>query len=82
MDILDDILNDTMEGLKLSLVGKFFARRPYIYQVWKWASDTWKTKGSVSISAMPKGLFLFTFVILEDMLKVLTGGLWAFDSGF
>lgn len=71
-----------MDGFKLSLVGKFLVYYLNIEQVKLWVDFVWTLKGSVSISAMSKSIFLFSFVVYENMLNVLMGGLWPFDVGF
>lgn len=39
----------------------------------KWVKEKWKLKGSVSVSAMPRALFLFKFTAEEDVSLVLSG---------
>jgi len=48
--------------------------------VWKWVSNRWKLKGSVSVIAMARGLFIFKFNRREDMLAILAGGPWLYGT--
>ncbi|XP_057868988.2 uncharacterized protein LOC131075992 [Cryptomeria japonica] len=45
----------------------------------RWAKARWKLKGSVDISTMPGGLFLFKFTTKEDLTFVLSGS-WAYGK--
>lgn len=82
VDVLKVLMLKAMDNLKIPLVGKFLAFRPNIEVVFQWAASTWNLKGSVTINAMPRGIFMFSFVVYEDMLKFLTRGPWDFGPGF
>lgn len=66
--LLDSIMDNIVSSLHLFLVGRFLAFRPTIDMVRRWAGSRWKIKGSVSVSTMPGGFFLFRFTAEEDHL--------------
>ncbi|GLJ34770.1 hypothetical protein SUGI_0699790 [Cryptomeria japonica] len=44
------------------------------------ATAKWVIKGSLSISALPKGHFLFSFSLLKDCVKILSSVPWLFQK--
>lgn len=77
----ETIMDEVSSSLHLALVGRFLAFRLTINMVRRWANARWKLKGSVTISAMPGGLFLFKFMVEEDLIYVLSGT-WAYGKHF
>lgn len=61
--------------LTIHVLDEFLAFSPNVDEVRKCVDLQWKVKSSVKICAMANGLFLFSFVSLEDLLRFLTGGL-------
>ena len=45
----------------------------------KWVVGQWKLKGSVSTSAMLGSIFLFRFMVVEDLSMVLVGS-WLYGK--
>ncbi|GLJ23986.1 hypothetical protein SUGI_0456350 [Cryptomeria japonica] len=78
VDVLDELMN--VAEINLSLVVKLLAFRPSIDQVRSWVDSLWKLKGSVKIGSMANGIFLFSFVSQEDIVKVLMTGPSIFGS--
>ncbi|GLJ44722.1 hypothetical protein SUGI_0940410 [Cryptomeria japonica] len=77
----DNLMDKITSSLHLEIVGRFFSFRPSIDMVRRWAKSHWKLKGSVEVSAMPGGLFLFKFNTDEDLIYVLSGS-WAYGKHF
>ncbi|XP_057872573.2 uncharacterized protein LOC131078814 [Cryptomeria japonica] len=77
----DSIMDNIASPLHLCLVGRFLAFRPTIDMVRRWAHSRWKIKGSVSVSAMPGGLFLFRFTAEEDFIYIMSGS-WSYGKHF
>lgn len=75
------LVDNITSGLKLCVVGRFVAFRPTIEMVWKWVSQKWKIKGSVSISMMPSNLFCFQFMTEEDINLILSGT-WYYEKHY
>ncbi|XP_059064774.1 uncharacterized protein LOC131856851 [Cryptomeria japonica] len=75
----DSIMDNITSSLHLCLVGRFLAFRPTIDMVRRWAGSRWKLKGSVSVSSMLGGLFLFRFTIEEDFIYIMSGS-WSYDK--
>ncbi|GLJ34773.1 hypothetical protein SUGI_0699880 [Cryptomeria japonica] len=68
----------TSTPLANALVGKFVGRHPNFVAIRKGATAKWVIKGSLSISALPKGHFLFSFSLLKDCVKILSSVPWLF----
>ncbi|GLJ32385.1 hypothetical protein SUGI_0651730 [Cryptomeria japonica] len=79
--LLDNLMDKIASSLHLAIVGRFFSFRPSIDMVKHWAKSCWKLKGSLEISIMPRGLFLFKFNTDEDLIYVLSGS-WAYGKHF
>ncbi|GLJ40355.1 hypothetical protein SUGI_0829890 [Cryptomeria japonica] len=75
----DNLMDIIASSLHLAIVGHFFSFRPFIDMVRRWAKCHWKLKGSLEVSAIPGGLFLFKFNTEEDLIYVLLGS-WAETS--
>ncbi|GLJ54296.1 hypothetical protein SUGI_1164830 [Cryptomeria japonica] len=69
----ENLMDKIISSLHLEIIGQFFSFRPSIDMIRKWAKSRWKIKGSVDISAMVGGLFLFKFNTEEDLIYVLSG---------
>ena len=53
----DETIDETINDLGLTLVGKFPLFKPLVKQLRKWASSTWSLKGFVKVNALVNGLF-------------------------
>ncbi|GLJ24106.1 hypothetical protein SUGI_0459810 [Cryptomeria japonica] len=67
----DNLMDRIASSLHLAIVGHFFSFRPSIDMVRRWAKSCWKLKGSLEVSTMSGGLFLFKFNTEEDLIYVL-----------
>ncbi|XP_059067697.1 uncharacterized protein LOC131858468 [Cryptomeria japonica] len=72
-------MDNIASSLHLCLVGRFLAFRPTIDMVKRWAGSRWKIKGSVSVSTMPGGLFLFRFTARKDFIFIMSGS-WSYGK--
>ncbi|GLJ26179.1 hypothetical protein SUGI_0502170 [Cryptomeria japonica] len=77
----NNLMDRIATSLHLAIVGRFFFFRPSIDMVRHWAKSRWKLKGSLEVSAMSGGLFLFKFITEEDLIYVLSGS-WAYGKHF
>ncbi|GLJ49043.1 hypothetical protein SUGI_1034590 [Cryptomeria japonica] len=77
----ENMMDKITSSLHLAIVGHFFSFRPSIDMVRRWAESCWKLKGSLEVSSMPGGLFLFKFNTDEDLIYVLSGS-WAYGKHF
>ncbi|GLJ37521.1 hypothetical protein SUGI_0762440 [Cryptomeria japonica] len=77
----NNLMDIITSSLHLAIVGHFFSFRPSIDMVRRWAKSRWKLKGSLEVSAMLGGLFLFKFNTDEDLIYVLSGS-WAYGKHF
>lgn len=75
----NNIMDNIASSLHLFLVGRFLAFKPTIDMVRRWVGSRWKLKGSVFVSAMPGGLFLFRFTVEEDFIYIMLGS-WSYDK--
>ncbi|XP_057861882.2 uncharacterized protein LOC131070389 [Cryptomeria japonica] len=77
----DNLMDIIATSLHLTIVSRFFSFQHSIDMVKHWAKSHWKLKGSLEVSAMPGGLFLFKFITEEDLIYVLSGS-WAYGKHF
>lgn len=77
----NNLMDKIASSLYLAIVGRFFSFRPSIDMVRRWAKSCWKLKGSLEVSAMSGGLFLFKFNTEEDLIYVMSGS-WAYGKHF
>ncbi|GLJ05866.1 hypothetical protein SUGI_0026910 [Cryptomeria japonica] len=71
--LLDNLMDKIVSSLHLAIIGRFFSFRPSIDMIRRWAKSRWNIKGSMDISAMSGGLFMFKFNNEEDLIYVLSG---------
>lgn len=55
-------------------MGRFLSFCPTMDMVRKWVVVKWQLKGSVEICSMSSGIFLFKFMMLEDLISVFSSG--------
>lgn len=77
----NNLMDRITTSLHLGIVGHFFSFQPSIDMVKHWAKSCWKLKGSLEVSAMLGGLFLFKFITEEDLIYVLSWS-WAYGKHF
>ncbi|XP_059068346.1 uncharacterized protein LOC131858889 [Cryptomeria japonica] len=74
--VLDKLVDFSISGLAMTLVGHFAIFRPNINVVRNFIRRKWVLKGQVDVAALPRGFFSFAFNNEEDLKKVLCEGPW------
>lgn len=74
ISVLDKLVDLTVAGLTMTLVGRFSGFRPNIDVVRNFIRRKWILKGQVDVAALPRGFFSFAFNSEEDMNKALCEG--------
>lgn len=70
-----EVYEKDIEEWQNTLVGNFLGRRPSFSFVQDNVFKIWKLKGSVDVTMMESGIFIFKFSYGEDKQKVIEGGL-------
>lgn len=76
MVCLQKAVDEEVERWKNTLIGNFIRRRPGFAYIKEVINRIWKLKGSVEISLMETGIFVFQFSYDEDKQRVLETGPW------
>ncbi|KAK3218313.1 hypothetical protein Dsin_012283 [Dipteronia sinensis] len=77
----DDLKDDGLKKLSLSLVGKVLANKLINREAFRRVLlRIWKVIEGITIEVGSENTFMFQFQNLEDWRRILTGGLWSFDN--